>query len=85
MPILIHDHLGGHASQLEQVDFLSVQFEHAGFGVGQADEGQVMFFANRRQRLWHLPGQPQLLRPAVLQILHSPGATAPCAFGRMVR
>ena len=38
----VHDHLGGHAPQLEQVDFLPVQLEHAGFRVGQANEGQVM-------------------------------------------
>jgi hypothetical protein len=40
----IHDDLGGHPSQLEEVDFLPVQFKHAGFRVGQADEGQIVFF-----------------------------------------
>ena len=38
----IHDHLGGHAAQFEQVYFLPVELEHAGFGVRQADKGQVV-------------------------------------------
>jgi len=38
----VYDHLSRHPPQLEQVDFLSVQLEHAGFWVGQANKGQVM-------------------------------------------
>lgn len=41
--IFIHNHLGRHAPELEQVDLLTIQPEHAGFGVGQANEGQVLF------------------------------------------
>lgn len=42
---LVNQHLGGHAAQLEQVDFLSVELEHAGFGVGQANKGQGFFLS----------------------------------------
>jgi hypothetical protein len=38
----VYDHLRRHTPQLEQVDFLPVQLEHAGFRVRQANEGQVM-------------------------------------------
>ncbi len=40
----VDQYLGGHAAQFEQVDFLSVEFQDAGFWVGQADEGQGFFF-----------------------------------------
>ena len=40
----VNYYLGGHAPQFEQVDFLSVQFQHTGPGIGQADEGQRFFF-----------------------------------------
>lgn len=40
---LINQHLGGHAAKLEQVDFLPVELEHAGFRVGQANKGQGFF------------------------------------------
>ena len=46
---LIHDHLGGHAPQLEQVDFLPVQLEHAGLGVRQSHEGQTLLAPMRRK------------------------------------
>ena len=38
----INDHLGWHASQLKQVDFLPIQLEHTGLRVGQAGKGQVI-------------------------------------------
>ena len=38
----IDDYLSRHPSQLEEVDFLPVQLENAGFGIRQADEGQIM-------------------------------------------
>ena len=41
-PGFIYDHLCGHAPELEQVDFLTVELEHAGLGVRQADEGQIV-------------------------------------------
>jgi hypothetical protein len=37
---LINEHLRRHPSELEQLDFLSVQLEHAVFGIGQANERQ---------------------------------------------
>ena len=45
--LLIHHHLGWHASQLEQVDFLTVPVEHADTGIRQTDEGQVVFLPVR--------------------------------------
>jgi len=41
-PTSIDDHLGGHAAKLEQVDFLTVLFQHAGPWIGQTDEGQFV-------------------------------------------
>jgi hypothetical protein len=38
----IHDHLGGHPSQLEQVDFLPIQLQHARLWIWQAGKRQVM-------------------------------------------
>ncbi len=38
----IDDHLGRHPSQLEQVHFLPIQFEHTGFRVRQANKGQIV-------------------------------------------
>jgi hypothetical protein len=42
-PVSIDDHLSGHAAELEQVHFLTVLLEHAGLGVWQPNEGQVVF------------------------------------------
>src|SRR5271157_202281 len=39
---LVHDYLSRHSSQLEQVDFLAVQLEHAGMWVGKPDKRQVL-------------------------------------------
>jgi hypothetical protein len=43
----VDHHLGRHASQLKQIDFLAVTLEHAGGGVRQADEGQCVLFPIR--------------------------------------
>jgi hypothetical protein len=38
----IHNHLGRHASQFEQVDFLSIQFKYTGFWIRKSNKRQVM-------------------------------------------
>lgn len=38
----IDDHLGRHAPELEEIDFLPVQLEHAGFWIGQTNKRQVV-------------------------------------------
>ena len=43
----VDHYLGRHTSQLKQVDFLPVTFEHAGSRVGQADKGQCVIFPIR--------------------------------------
>ena len=42
-PILIDDHLGWHAAKFEEVDFLTVQSQHAGLWIRQANKGQIVF------------------------------------------
>lgn len=39
---LVHNHLGRHATQFEQIDFLPVEFQHTGLGVWQANKRQIM-------------------------------------------
>jgi hypothetical protein len=54
--LLVHDHLGGHPPQLEEVDFLSVQLLHTVFGVGRPDERQLLLRPVRRKGHRILPG-----------------------------
>ena len=39
---LIHDHLGRHAAQLKQINFLPEAFKHAGLCVGQPNERKII-------------------------------------------
>ena len=39
----VHNHLGGHAAQLEQVEFLSKLSQNVLLWIRQTDEGQVFF------------------------------------------
>ena len=41
--LFVDEDLCGHASQLEQIDFLPVELEHLACRIGQADEGQFIF------------------------------------------
>ncbi len=59
----IHDNLGGHSPQLEEVDFLPVQFEHAGLRIGQTDEGQVVLFPISLKSLCIFRADDHHLRP----------------------
>jgi len=42
--VLVHQDLGRHAPQFEQINFLSVTFQDGMFRVGDADEGEGMLF-----------------------------------------
>ena len=44
--LFVYCHLRGHATKLEQVDFLPVAFQDGVGWVGQTDKGQVVTFAN---------------------------------------
>lgn len=41
--LFVDDHLRGNPSEFEEVDFLTIHFQHCIFWVGQADERKVMF------------------------------------------
>jgi len=65
----IHDDLGGHPPQFEEVDFLPVQFEYAGFRVGQADERQVVLFPIGLKSLCVFRADHHHLRPPLDEFL----------------
>ncbi len=52
----IYRHLRGHATKLEQVDFLSVAFQDSMCWVGQTDEGQVVSSANSSEKAFASSG-----------------------------
>lgn len=65
----VDDHLCGHASQLEKVNFLPVQLQHAGFRIGQTGKWQIVFLPVGGERLSIFRANHNDFGPAVLEFL----------------